>query len=74
MRTLKVKEIFTAQSNARVICTDKNGETESFHIDYDYLSERAKNNSFITLNKAIMKRTRILNPGVKFICPREVIY
>lgn len=70
--TLKVTSFKNFRSNAEIFAEDKNGESHYFHVDYDYLSERAKREGGVTLKRAAFKRMKEQYSKYKFIVPSSI--
>ena len=70
--TLKVTTFKNYRSNAEIFAEDKNGESHYFHVDYDYLSERARRAGGDTLKRAAIKRMKEQYSKYKFIVPSSI--
>jgi hypothetical protein len=70
--TLKVTKFINYKSNAEIFAVDKNGNPHYFHVDYDYLSERARRAGGDTLKRAAIKRLKEQYPNTKFIVPSSI--
>ena len=69
---LKVTTFKNYRSNAQIFAEDKNGESQCFHVDYDYLSERAIRSGGDTLKRAAIKRMKEQYSNYKFIVPSSI--
>jgi hypothetical protein len=70
--TLRVTNFKNYTSNAEIFAEDKNGESHNFHVDYDYLSQRAKRSGGDTLQRAAIKLLREQNSKYRFIIPFSI--
>lgn len=70
--TLKVTSFKNYNSNAEIFAENKNGDSYYFHVDYDYLSSRARRAGGDTLKRAALKRMKEQYSKYKFIVPSSI--
>lgn len=70
--TLKVTTFNNYKSNAEIFAQNKSGESYYFIVDYDYLSQRARNDGGDTLRRAAIKFMKEKFYKYKFIVPSSI--
>ena len=73
LATMKITSIKMYRSNAEIFAKGNGEESNYFHVDFDNLSQRAKNDGGSTLKRAVVNRLRQQYSQYKFIVPSEVL-